>query len=332
MAKNFKLLLLVLLLLIGIAVYFYNTKAGSSSMSDNSRDFSIENTDRIGKIFVTDRTGDSYILEKKSNVWYADSTYPADPEFVNILLTTVRKMTVTNLVPKPAIPNVMKDIATIGKKVEIYDINGNKLRSFYIGNSNQRVNGSYMVLEGYNIPYEMGITGFNGDIGGRFWPLHRIDIRSKQLLNYKAGDIKKVEVEYPRDKDESFALDISGFSNYTLSPTNPTTKPSSKKISKAAIEKFLSNMESVQATYVVPTNMLGADTLVSSVPFAKFIITGKNDNKKSMDLYPILTGENKIGLGYEPASYFVVINNQNFYKVQNAVINKLLWGYSYFYE
>lgn len=332
MPKNFKLLLLLLLLLIGVAVYFYSSKAGGSSMSDNSRDFSIENTDRIGKIFVTDRSGDKFILEKKSNVWYADSIYPADPEFINILLSTIKKMTVTNLVPKPAIPNVMKNIATIGKKVEIYDVNGDKLRSFYIGTTNQRVNGVYMVLEGYNIPYEMGITGFNGDIGGRFWPLHKIDIRSKELLTYKAGSIKKIEVEYPRDKDESFNLDISGISDYDIVPTNPTTKPSSKKISKAAVEKYLSHMESVQASDVVPNNMLGEDTLVSSVPFVKFLITDKQDSKKSMDLYPIITGKNKIGLGYEPESYFVVINNQYYYKAQNAVIKKLLWGYSYFYE
>jgi len=34
-------------------------------MTDSSRDFGIENTDKIGKIFVTDRSHLGYTLEKK---------------------------------------------------------------------------------------------------------------------------------------------------------------------------------------------------------------------------------------------------------------------------
>ena len=332
MSKNYKYLFLFLLLLTGLAFFIYKKNNVKSSMTDSSRDFGIENTDKIGKIFVTDRSHLGYTLEKRNGVWFADSIHPADIEFVNILLTTIRKMSVTNLVPKTAIPNIMKDVATIGKKVEIYDLDGKKLKSFYIGATNQRVNGVFMVLEGYNIPYEMGITGFNGNIGGRFWPLNLIDVRSKQLFKYQAGQIKSIEITYPRDKDESFTLNIEGNSKYKVFPISTTRKVINREVSKGLTERFLSNFEDIRAAYVIRDNMLGADTLVSTVPFASYKILDKDNITKTVDFYPVLNGENRIGLGYEPETFYAVVNNKNYYTAQNSVLKKIFWGYSYFYE
>lgn len=87
MSKNYKYLFLFLLLLTGLAFLFI--KRMKSSMTDSSRDFGIENTDKIGKIFVTDRSHLGYTLEKRNGVWFADSIHPADIEFVNILLTSI---------------------------------------------------------------------------------------------------------------------------------------------------------------------------------------------------------------------------------------------------
>ena len=332
MPNKFKFLFLGLILLAGITFYLFNKKNSKSSFADSSRDFSIENTDRIGKVFVTDRSGEGYTLEKRKDKWYVDSTYPADPEFVEVVLSTINRMTVNNLVPKSAIGNIMKDIAALGKKVEIYDEDGDKLKSFYIGGTNQRVSGTYMVLDGYNIPYEMGFPGWNGDIGGRFWPLHLVDVRSKDIFKYKAGQIKEVSIEYPRDKKESFVLKISGLDNYEITPFNETINSATRKISKGAVEQFLANFEDIKATKVVTRNLLGADTLVSNIPFAQYLITDKDGIKKSVDLFPILDNQNRIGLGSEPEDFFAIVDKQNYYHVQNLVVKKIFWGYSYFYK
>ncbi|HMY84661.1 MAG: hypothetical protein KDC31_09900 [Saprospiraceae bacterium] len=322
-------LFLSLLIVTGI-VYF--NKSGKSSMADSSRDFAIEDIEDIGKIFVTDREGNHYSLDRKGNVWYADSVYLADPGFVDVVLTTLKRMTVVNLVPKPAIKNVMRDIATLGKKVEIYDRKGRKLRSFYIGGTNQRVTASYMVLEGYNIPYEMSYPGFSGDLGGRLWPLHLIDIRSKDIFRYKAGDIKKITVTYPRDKNESFTLTISNSNKYDIEPLSQTVTPIAKPISKGAVEQYLSAFENIQAAKVVEKNLLNADTMVSSVPFATFEIVDRNDNIRKLDLYPIMDESARVGLGSEPEFFFAILDNKNFFNCQLIVMKKLFWGYSFFFD
>lgn len=331
MPTKFKFLFLGLLILGGLTIFIYNKKNSKSSMADNSRDFSIEKVDQIGKIFVTDRSGDGYMLEKRSKVWYVDSIYPADPAFVDVVLSTIKKMTVTNLVPKPAIKNIMKDIATLGKKVEIFDEDGDKIKSFYIGGTNQRISGTYMVLDGYNIPYEMGFPGWTGDIGGRFWPLHLIDVRSRILLEYKAGTISKINITYPRDKNESFELVVNGSNDYKITPASESSVIN-KEIIKGSVESYLSRFEKINSTKVIPKNMLGSDTLVSNVPFAQVIITDKNGKKLNADFYPILDNQNRIALGHEPEDFFVIIDNQRYYHVQNMVINKIFWGYSYFYK
>lgn len=318
-------------LLIITAVVYFN-KSGKSSMADSSRDFAIENIDEIGKIFVTDREGNHYSLERNGDIWYADSIYLADPGFVDVVLTTLKRMTVVNLVPKPAIKNVMRDIAAFGKKVEVYDRKGRKIKSFYIGGTNQRVTASYMVLDGYNIPYEMSYPGFSGDLGGRLWPLHLIDVRSKAIFKYKAGDIKKITVTYPRDKNESFALTIAGTNKYEIQPLSPTVIPITKPISKGAVEQYLSSLENIEATKVVENNLLGADTMVSSVPFASFEIVDKNDKIKRLDLYPVIDESAKVGLGYEPEFFFAIMDNTNYFNCQLMVLKKLFWGYSFFFD
>jgi len=332
MTSRFKYLFLALFLLTAVTVFIYMRKSGKSSMADNSRDFAIEKVEDIGKIFVTDRNGAGYTLEKRGDTWYADSIHLADPAFVDVVLTTLKRMTVTNLVPKPAIKNVMKDIATLGKKVEVYDRSGDKIKSFYIGGPNQRVTASYMVLDGYNIPYEMSYPGFSGDLGGRLWPLHLIDVRSKSLFKYKAGEIKKITVTYPRDKNESFQLQILGLNKYKVDPLSPTVKPITKEISKGAVEEYLSGFENILAAKVLSKNMLNADTLISNIPFAQIEIVDKNDAIKKVDLYPVIEDKVRMGLGYEPEYYFVIVDNKSYFNAQNLLLKKIFRGYSYFYE
>jgi len=332
MNNKLKIVILFFVLLTGITAFVYYKKSSNTSLADNSRDFAIPNTDKIGKIFVTDRAGNSYTLERRNDTWFADSIYQADPGFVDVVLTTLGRMTVVNLVPKPAIKNVMRDIATLGKKVEVYDRNGKLLKAFYIGGANQRVTASYMVLDGYNIPYEMSYPGFTGDLGGRLWPLHLIDIRSKSIFNYKPGDIKSIEVNYDRDKNESFKLTINGLSNYIVEPISPTVTPIPKKVSKGAVEQYLSNIEKLDAASVIKQNILGVDSTVSIVPFARIVVTDLHNQVKKVDLYPILDETKKMQLGSEPDYFYAIVDNNSYYNCQLIVFKKIFWGYSYFFS
>jgi hypothetical protein len=332
MRGKLKIVVILFCILALATAFIVYKKSGKSSLTDSSRDFAIENIDDIGKIYVTDRQGNHYTLDKKKNVWYADTIYLADPQFIDVVLTTLKRMTVTNLVPKPAIKNIMRDIATYGKKVEIYDKNGSLMKSFYMGGTNQRVTASYMVLDGYNIPYEMSYPGFSGDLGGRLWPLHLIDIRSKSLFNYKPGDIKNIRINYVRDKNESFNLAISGLDNYIVTPLSRTVTPIAKKVSKGAVEQYLSNIEKIEAAKVIDKNMLEHDTLVSSIPFAQIEITDKDNQIKKLDLYPILDETKKMQLGSEPDYFFAIMDNKAYYNCQLLVLKKIFWGYSYFFN
>lgn len=333
MSLKIKILLLVTALLLGLAGYLYVKGSQKDTFASSSRDFAVEDVDRIGRIFAVDREGNSYNLERKSDTWYVDG-YEADKEFVGILLTTLQKMTVKNLVPKTAISKVMKDIATMGKKVEVYDKSGRVMKIFYIGTGNQVDDGTFMVLDGSNIPYEVGLPAFPGNIAARFWPFKFIDMRSRVIAEYKAGEIKSIVMEYPRNKSESFILNVSGPGKYDIHPYYDITTPINRPIKNGEVDAFLSGFEMLISGSVYSSNLLNQDTLVSDIPFLNMKITDTKDNEKTMIFYPFIplsARSEAILLNTLPQHFFIVVNDKAYYTGQREVLQKIFFGYSYFY-
>ncbi len=300
----------------------------------SSRDFKVTDINSVGKIFVTDKNNSKLELDRKGDQWIMDGKYIADKQFMEYLLLTIQKVEVKNLVPKAAIPGVMKDIAVKGIKVELYNLQGRKIKDYYIGSESQIGYANYMVLDGYNIPYAVGIPNFDGSVRERYWPLFKDNVISRKILSFPPNSIKYVQIDYPRNRNESFSLRVQSGQQYDIQPLNSTTHHIDKPVKRNEAEAFLFALEDVQAASVFTEDKLPTDTLISDIPFAKLqIVTHKSDTT-NLTIYPIIMTDDErkgISLQNKPFSYFINKDNRLYYSGQVRPLEKIFFGYSFFY-
>src|SRR5690606_37932259 len=122
-------------------------------------------------------------------------TYRPAPNAFDNLMVTLQQVRARNRVPKASIPSVLRGIGAIGVKVELYDINNKKIRTYYIGGPADGGTGTFAVVEGAEIPYVVYIPNFTGTIDTRFTP-KEVNLRDKAFVRVNASDIESIKVEY----------------------------------------------------------------------------------------------------------------------------------------
>ena len=111
--KNNKLAILAILLLTSVAFWLINKDKKESNRS-NRKDFAIENTDRISKIVIKNKTPMEAILERKDNTWFVNGEHPARQAHIDVLLNTLQRMEARNGVPVAASETIFKNMITAG--------------------------------------------------------------------------------------------------------------------------------------------------------------------------------------------------------------------------
>ncbi|MBK7936223.1 MAG: hypothetical protein IPJ82_03720 [Lewinellaceae bacterium] len=131
--KRTLLLAVLFLLLGGGAWYALNKNAQSGSRNSWDMEFAVPNTGDICKIFLADRNGQTATLERKEGYWLYNGKSRARPTAINSLLETIGKINVWYIPPKAAEKSMINSLAAEGIKVEIYDKDGKKMKSYYVG-------------------------------------------------------------------------------------------------------------------------------------------------------------------------------------------------------
>lgn len=208
MKKN-KFLIIALLVLIAIASYFFISKS-SGTLKNELKDFAIEDTASIDKIFISDYTGDKVTLTRGDKYWVVDGAHKARPESIEVIMNTFYRIAVKSPVAKAAMNNVIKDIATKTIKVEIYQGKDKPNKVYYIGGPTQDQMGTYMVLENdgekSSVPFIMHIPGFYGYLSSRFFA-NPLQWRDAAIFTYHPEEIKSIEVTYHEKPEESFKIE-----------------------------------------------------------------------------------------------------------------------------
>lgn len=329
---NRTLLLAVLFLALGgIAWYaLANKKKQAGSHLSWDMNFAVENTEDIGKIFIADRNGKTATLEKKSGIWYYNGKHPARPTAMETLLETISKVRVLNIPPNGAVPNMVKELAVLGIKVEIYGHNGKNLRTYYVGGVTNDERGTVLMMENSEQPYVVHVPGFVGQIRLRYI-LGDDDWRDRAIFREKPEDIQFISVEYPQRKSESFRLEKTGEAKYAVSPFFNTTTPMRTPQRKGVAEAYLIQFESLVAEGFETDNPL-RDSVKALVPFAVLTMKNVGGTEKQVRFWPVEV-ENRRDDGQPFVSrYFADVNNEDFMLTQDRVFGPVFRGYEYFFE
>jgi len=168
-------------ILIGIIVVAQFLPSGRSRLVDllqfNNRstmkafsEFHIRDTASISKIFMVDKQNRSITLQRSGATWKVMSEgqeFPARMDAVKLLLYTLHTMRVKMPVAISAQEEILRRMSGRSIKVEIYSPKRH-IKTFFVGGVTQDNLGTYMLLEGAEVPFVVEIPGFRGFIASRF--------------------------------------------------------------------------------------------------------------------------------------------------------------------
>lgn len=300
------LIVIIVLVIVSCAVFFIRNYDPQQTL----RDFAVEDTASITKIFLANKQGSSVTLERADNHWTVNGIYTARHDFVDNLLTTIKKIEVSSPVSSAKLEHVMKDLSAQGIKVEIYQ--DDKLaKTYYVGGVTEDNSGAYMILEGSDLPFILSRPGFTGYLTVHYLP-ELSEWRERIAFNYNIEDIAKVYVEYP-DAQESFVALRNGENEYSIS--NIDGSPIDMMYDTLRVKEFVSRIKFIGfETYILDSLQAEKrDSLQKTQMLASFTIEDTNGQKNKMVTY---RRPNTTGL-FDPEGNLFEYDVDNLYGILN---------------
>ncbi|MBL7925149.1 MAG: DUF4340 domain-containing protein, partial [Bacteroidia bacterium] len=195
--KRNRTVLIVLVLLAILAAWLWFNRSGST-IKGELRDFAVQDTGRVDKIFLADKDGRQVTLVREApGRWMVNNRFMARQDAINSLLYTIKAVEVRSPVGRNLYNNTMKLMAAKSVKIEIYAGDEN-LKTYYVGHPTMDNLGTFMYLESSSVPFITHIPGFNGFLSTRYFA-SEAEWRDKSIFRLDPKRIVAVEIlEYAR--------------------------------------------------------------------------------------------------------------------------------------
>ena len=222
MRKNRWILIIVIVLAVVALVLVLQNRKGT--LKGEMGEFAIVDTASVVKIFMADMRNNQVLLTKNSpGEWMLNDSLKARKEGLDLLLKTMSNLAVKAPVPKKSYNSVIKRLATNSIKVEIYQekyrvdiFNWIKLfphekltKVYYVGNATPNNMGTFMLIEGSDVPFVVYEPGFRGFVAARYTTAMN-DWRDHQIFKKLPSAIRSLKVEFPFQPEESYLIDKHG--------------------------------------------------------------------------------------------------------------------------
>lgn len=327
----------ILSLLIGVSFFLYKFKNKNSTLDKEARDFKVEDTASITRIFLVNKNGTQSTVERTKNGWIVNSKYPCRAEAIETLLYTIKMVDVKSPVPKAAKQNIIKQMIANSVKVEIYK--GSELiKQYYVGRENQEHDGTYMVLtdidsgENFDEPYLNHIPGFDGFLSSRYI-VSESEWRDKTVFNYIPPQISQIKVENLERPDSSFIIKLNSTTSFELKKLDGSPLP----FEEIKMKQYLAYFQNLQYEGIFTSaNKHLTDSLNTALPFYRISVTDKDGKINSVSFIhknstPELNEKYGVNYKYDPDRLYLKFNNdREFALIQFFVFGKILQNYGYF--
>ena len=331
-----KQFILPALLLVAVAfaalVYWQNEKGSSSGQND--WDFAVEEPDRIGRIFIADREGNTTLLEKKGATWSYNKSYPARPNAIENLLDAIGRIQLKYRPSDAALPGMISSLSAEGLKVEVFDLSGKKIKGYYIGGATPDERGTYVIMENSDRPYVAHIPGWEGNLRFRF-NLLGDDWKDKTVFAVDQDALTRLSVTYPRQRNKSFVLQRQG-NDFTVAPAFALVPEITETMRAGAAERYLRSYKSLVAESFA-NQYPDRDSIINLIPFCTVALE-TSDNKQTVHFFPIFsqpgidlkTGQ--VGRTPDVERYYAYIEERDdFMLVQQRVFRDIFQAYESFF-
>ncbi|MBA3663931.1 MAG: hypothetical protein H0W61_06945 [Bacteroidetes bacterium] len=267
----------ILLLLTGFALYTYKYKNRNSTIDGEARNFKYQDTAAITKIFIADKEGDRSTLVRTKNAWVVNNKYPCRPDAILNLMEAIKHMEVKMPVSKHAKEGILKVMAATALKVEIY-AGEKKVKQFYIGHETTDSEGSYALLsdpssgENYKDPFVVFIPGFQGFLIPRFIAKEG-EWRDRVVMNFTPPQMKQIKLLNNEQPDSSFTIELLSTTDFKLKDAHGKEIPFD--INK--MKQYLAYFQNVsyEAVFTGKAKKL-EDSLAALKPFVSLSVSSNN--------------------------------------------------------
>lgn len=269
----------VVLSIIALYLYFSSTKG---TIKKELRDFAVEDTASITKVFLVDKRNMTVSLEKKNRKWYVNDKHLARLDLVQILLKTIKRVDVKAPVANAAMKNIITSLAAKSTKVEIYS-GEELLKTYYVGGPTPDQHGTYMLLENSSRPFVMNIPGFRGYLTTRFIT-DEYQWRSQAIFNNNYNEIKSVTVKNYEKPENSFKLTNNQQNTYSLFSLTNNNEVSN--YDTVEVKKFFSRFRHINFDkFLVNTAEDKLDSLLNINPYYEISLEDFNKKSTSITIY-----------------------------------------------
>lgn len=299
---------LLVLVILGAGVYYFVFKEHDLYSKDEAA-FTVKDVNELGKIFLASSSGRSITLIRTDTGWVMPQGYRVRQGTLDNLLRVLHTQEAKYPVPESQHNMVVKVLAGSSVKVELYDREGEKMNSFFVGGSAGNYSGTYMLQEHAKRPYVVQIPNFDGFLT----PSYSTDIddwRDRSVINLQPDEVKHFSIQYAQDSGYSFAIDFSGDKPVVTSSGQPAGPLNERRV--RVYQKYFS--ENYCEGYLNGIDDL--DSIIASVPlFCQMDVTARNGWHQHIDIYKMPLNKRSKNLrvakegDYDIDRFYGVINN-----------------------
>lgn len=308
MSNKTKLLLLIALLGLGGWYAYTLTQNGSGVSDEPYADFAIKDTANIEKVVISEKDGGLItIVRGEDHKWYIEeSGLRAQPYNINLILETAYRIKVKQDVPPKIVENIITQIAVRHKKVQFFEKGASSpFKVWYVGNGTNDHMGTYMLLEKdglkSSLPYIMHKPGVYGTLDVRFFS-DPLEWRYSGVFNYNVGEIKKIEVTFFEEPQQSYSVEVTDKGKVILKDYQKTTIP---YFDSTQVKHYVTHYRDI--FYESVNRVLDAkqvDSVLASKPIYLFKVTDVKGVTKTAKLFPMAGEEMAIqGTPFEEKGY-----------------------------
>ena len=196
---------ILVILLIGVAIYFFQTNSKSTIRKKDSN-FAIEDTSKISAIRIN-KVGQEVYLERTTNKWMIDGGIPARPSAIDAFFNIMMHLEVHAPVSKSMQKKIIEYLSTKGFELTIYS--GSKIIKNVQIYEDTVNNATYMMLEGARQPFAMQLPGYSSSIG-KLFIADKSYWRDNTVFASNVSDILMVSVDYTLEPSMSYAIENTG--------------------------------------------------------------------------------------------------------------------------
>lgn len=287
----------IVLLVAGIiAAYFIFNKEETKKVTttEELKDFAIEDTAAVDKIFMSQPNGKKVLLSRReTGTWLVNGKFPARPDAINLILKTLHDIQIQGNVAQENFEHTVKRLATASTKVEYYAGGAKPEKVWYIGDATASRMGTYMLLEKKGVksskPYVTHLLTERGYLSSRFF-LDPVLWKNRVMMKVNPKKIKSIEVKHAYDTATSFKIEKVDESKFNI--TNLKTG-STEELSPNKAIPYFKEFGSVFYEYIdVKTPKEELDSIYNSPP--RHIIHVKTEEGKEVEMrtynLPVLPG------------------------------------------